>query len=119
MGSKKIDDFHALLELPFENVALSLKKSDSETTQDFIYFLFKLIDDGNVLKILKFAAPHKKPEQIQQSLTICTWILSGGEEPTVYLNRVKQNSKSKICTKVWNDAYYFYRCRDCEMSPSR
>jgi len=56
---------------------------------------------------------------VRMVLTWCTWLLCGGEQPDSYLQELKGRSRARVCNKVWNDGYYFYRCRECEQSPSR
>jgi hypothetical protein len=108
-------DFAPYLFLTFEEVGKLLKEEPTKIS-GFIDFLFDLIEKKVPLSVGVFNIPTI---DIRVLLTWCTWILVGGEEPNSYLSQLKANSKSKVCTKVWNDGYYFYRCRNCEQTPSR
>lgn len=85
-----------------------LERKDFGLVQNFVYFLFDQMNSSE----------NENSMNIKQILTWCTWIISGGNEPGQYLQDLKNKSKPKVCSKLWNDGYYFYRCRDCEMSPS-
>lgn len=91
-------NFHLILKLPFEHGTKQLLASNSnEKVREFLNFLLQEMEK------------EASSEIIQKSLTWCTWILCGGNEPKSYLKFLKSNSKSKMCNVVWNDGYYFYR----------
>eukprot|EP01116_Phalansterium_solitarium_P020632 TRINITY_DN6139_c0_g1_i1.p1 TRINITY_DN6139_c0_g1~~TRINITY_DN6139_c0_g1_i1.p1 ORF type:complete len:462 (+),score=113.83 TRINITY_DN6139_c0_g1_i1:119-1504(+) len=80
-------------------VASELRKQP-EITRGFVRFLFGATNTRGVL----------------------VWVsnlIAGGEEPEAFLQELqKTNPVSPICREVWTEGQYFYRCRDCEMSPS-
>src|SRR5689334_13676022 len=41
-------------------------------------------------------------------LKCCTFIITE-DDPSAYFSKLKQNTKPRVCTQVWNDGYYFYR----------
>ena len=47
----------------------------------------------------------------------CLWLLSGGQEPDLFLKEVKASNTSQVCGLVWNAHFVAYRCRDCAISP--
>jgi hypothetical protein len=128
-------------QLIFQSFAEASKEiaANPERVPSFIEYLFYLKENNQEYAKLKSAAianhllvsgsgaplhitnteNFNSEMTTQLILTWCTWIICAGMQPQLYLNEIKSKSKPRVCTKVWNDGYYFYRCRNCERSPSR
>eukprot|EP01117_Protostelium_nocturnum_P005279 TRINITY_DN1925_c0_g2_i1.p1 TRINITY_DN1925_c0_g2~~TRINITY_DN1925_c0_g2_i1.p1 ORF type:complete len:1678 (-),score=263.05 TRINITY_DN1925_c0_g2_i1:3052-8085(-) len=130
----EIERFNGYVKKSFQSVSLSLKDSP-QIIQRFISFLFQ-----QLLLQLELDSPFNSntsfnhspslhlqnekrssissPLSIRVVLTWCTWLICGGENPEDYLEKLKNETQAIVCSQVWNDGYYFYRCRDCGLSPS-
>ena len=47
----------------------------------------------------------------------CLWLISGGESPEVFLDKLRVYDSSQACGLVWHKNFVAYRCRDCGTSP--
>ena len=45
------------------------------------------------------------------------WLISGGESPEVFLDKLRAYDSSQTCGLVWHKNFVAYRCRDCGTSP--